>query len=163
MTLKSLWIGFGIGILLLTAAFPAAGQDPALIGLPGVWVKAEISPALVKDGLAHHQVTSDIEAQLKETGVRLLTEKECRSTAGQPKLLVSVMGTKVQENWKFYTFAVNVHLYQDVYLARRDGSDSVQAATWQHTLAAHGYIGDIRTRITELIGAFIEDYQAANR
>jgi hypothetical protein len=149
-------------MLLLSAAFPAAGQDAALSGLPGVWVKAEISPTLVKDGLAHHQVTSDIETQLKETGVRLLTEKECRSTAGQPKLLVSVMGTKVQENWKFYTFAVNIHLYQDVYLARRDGADSVQASTWQHTIAAHGYIGDIRTRITELIGTFIEDYQAAN-
>jgi hypothetical protein len=149
-------------LAILSTVSPAAGQDPTLNNLPGVWVNVEISPTLVKDGLAHNKLKSDIQSQLQQAGVRLLTEKECRSTAGQPKLLIRVRGTKVQENWRFYTFAVNIYLIQDVYLARTDNSGSYQASTWYDTVAAHGYIGDIRTRIKEMVYSFTNEFQSAN-
>lgn len=136
---------FSLAVLLIT--FPVSAKDSALNGLPGVWVKVEITPALVKGGLAIRQVRSDIESQLQEAGVRILTEKESRSTAGQPKLLLQVKGTKVQENWKFYTFAINLYLIQEVYLARSEKAQSVQASTWFNNIAAHDYLGGIQTRI----------------
>jgi hypothetical protein len=154
--------GIFFSLAILCAVSTAAGQDPTLNDLPGVWVNVDITSALIKDGLGHNQVKSDIESQLREAGVRLLTEKQCRSSAGQPKLLIRVNGTKVQENWKFYTFAINLYLIQDVYLTRTDNSGIYQASTWYNAVAAHGYIGDIRTRIKEMVYSFTNDYQTAN-
>jgi hypothetical protein len=162
MVSRRILTGIFFSLALLFAVSPAAAQDSSLNNLPGVWVNVEVTPTLIKDGLAHNQVKSEIESQLQEAGIRLLTEKECRSTAGQPKLLVRVRGTKVQENWRFYTFAINIYLIQDVYLARTDNSGSYQASTWYDAVAAHGYIGDIRTRIKEVLYSFTNDYQAAN-
>ena len=162
MAARCIFTGIFLSLSIFFTAFPAAGQDAALKALPGVWVNLEITSALVRDGLAHNQVKSDIVSQLQEAGVRLLSEKECRSTAGQPKLMVRVQGVKVQENWKFYSFAINIYLIQDVFLARIDNSGSYPASTWYDTVAAHGYIGDIRTRIKEVIGTFASDYRTAN-
>ena len=162
MPAKSILSRICLSLAILFTTLPAAGQNSTLRALPGVWVNLEITPTLVRDGLAHNQIKSDIESQLQEAGVRLLTEKECHSTIGQPKLLVRVRGTKVQENWNFYSFAINLYLIQDVYLARTDNSNSYQASTWYDTIAAHGYIGDIRTRIKEVIGSFSNDFQTVN-
>jgi hypothetical protein len=149
-------------LITLFMALPVSAKNSTLDGLPGVWVKVEITPSLVKGGLVSHQVRSDIESQLQEAGVRLLTQKESRSTAGQPKLLLQIKGTKVQENWKFYTFAINLYLIQNVRLTRTDDSGSVQASTWFNNIAAHGYIGDIQTRIKGLLNSFVDDYKSAN-
>jgi hypothetical protein len=162
MKIRRIIAGICYSLVSLVIVLPAFGQSNTLNGLPGVWVKVEIAPALVKGGLAIRQVRSDIESQLEEAGVRILTEKESRKTAGQPKLLLQVKGTKVQENWKFYTFAINLYLIQKVYLTRTENSQSVQASTWFNNIAAHDYLGGIQTRIKGVVNSFVEDYKAAN-
>jgi len=162
MMTKHNLIGICFSLAISFIAVPASGTDSALDGLAGVWVKVEITPTLVKGGLARRQVKSDIESQLQEAGVRLLTEKESRSTVGQPKLLLQVKGTEVQENWKFYTFAVNLYLIQNVYLAPTEKTESYPASIWFKNIAAHGYLGDIQTRIKAVVNSFADDYKAAN-
>ena len=149
-------------LIVLIMASHASAYNPTLSGLSGVWVKVQISPSLVKGGLAINQIRADIESQLQENGIRVLSENESSSMVGRPKLHLQVNGTKVQENWKFFTFSANLYLIQDVYLVRIGATKSYVAPTWYRNIAAHGYLGDIQTRIKAVVNAFIEDYKAAN-
>jgi hypothetical protein len=154
--------------VLFTAAYwvhahPAQAKISPLKGLAGVLIKIEADPQLVKDGLALNLIRTDIEIKLEEAAIDVLTDKAWRSSEGHPQLYVQVKGAKVQENWKFYTFTVNLYLLQDVYLIRNDQTERFQAATWFNAAAGHGYFGDIRTRIKELVEAFAVEFNTANR
>lgn len=140
----------------------ASGQDATLQGLTGVLIRVEMNETLLSDGLSKIQIKSDVEKQLRNAGIRVLTEKEWRNAASHPQLYVEVNGSKVQDNWKFYTFAVNVHLMQDVYIVRNNQTVLHQASTWFNGTAGHGYFGDIRSRIKAMVEFFSSVFLSVN-
>lgn len=138
------------------------GQEESLRGLNGVTVEVEILTELMQDGLATKQIQSDVVSQLQNAGIKVYSLKELKSIAGQPFLFIKITGTKIQDNWKFYTYSINVHLLQDAYLARETESDTYRVSTWFRGLTGHGYLDDIRVRVKEIISIFINTYLSVN-
>ncbi len=140
----------------------SASQEYSLRGLAGVMVVVEILPELKTDGLTRKQIYSDAETQLQKAGISVFLEKEWQTIQGRPYLHVEITGTKIQDNWKFYTYCIHVRLVQDVYLARTSGSEAFQASTWFSSQTGHGYLDDIRTRVKEIVSIFINAYFSVN-
>ena len=140
----------------------STGQEYSLRGLEGVMVVVEILPDLKTDGLTRKQIYSDVEKQLQKAGIHVFLEKEWQTIEGRPYLHIEIIGTKIQDNWKFYTYAINVQLFQDVYLARQTGNMSFQASTWFSNYTGHGYLDDIRTWVKEIVNGFINAYFSVN-
>jgi hypothetical protein len=141
----------------------AAGPETSLRGLSGVMVKIDIDDLLIQDGMSISLVRADIESILEAAGIKVLREKDWLEAERHPQLYVLVKGSKVQDNWKFYTFAVNVHLLQDVYIMRNNQTELHPAVTWFKSLAGHGYFGDIRMQIKEMIDSFTTVFVAVNK
>ena len=154
---------FFIVLPLLVFTKTVFGQEATLRGLSGVMVRIDINDTLIKDGLSKNRIKSDVELKLQEAGIKIFTDKQWRNTEGHPQLYIQVTGSKVQDNWKFYTFAVNIQLLQDVYIIRKNQTELHQASTWLNMLSGHGYFGDIRLRVKELVESFSTDFLSANQ
>ena len=152
----------GVVLLLVFSCTAVSGQDVSLQGLTGVLIRVELNETLISDGLSKIQIKSDVEEQLRSAGIKVYTEKEWRNAASHPQLYVEVNGSKVQDNWKFYTFAVNVHLMQDVYIVRNNQTVLHQASTWFNGTAGHGYFGDIRSHIKTMVEVFSSVFLSVN-
>ena len=152
-----------IALLSSWSITPAFAQDAALRGLPGLLIRVELNQTLQDDGMQKRPATVDVELKLREAGIAIFTEKQWREAPGHPQLYIEVNASKVQDNWRFYTFSVNVHLMQDVYIVRSNQTALHQASTWFRASAGHGYFGDIRTRIIDMVEAFSAAYREANR
>ena len=132
-------------------------------GLSGVMIRVELNKVLLEDGMQKGPVLLDVEEKLREAGIKVFNEKQWRDAPGHPHLYIEVNGSKVQDNWRFYTFSVNVHLMQDVYIVRDNQTALHQASTWFRASAGHGYFGDIRTQTLDLVEIFSAAYIEANR
>ena len=155
-------IFLGWWTILLTAS-PVQGQSvESLRGLTGVRVKVNLSEEVTKDGLTLSQITTDVEFALQQAGVPLLPQDIWQNTPGRPFLQVYIESVKIQDNWKFYTYSIQLHLVQDVALSRLNQLDRFSAVTWNSSITGHGYLGDIRVRVKEAINAFASAYFAAN-
>ena len=150
------------GFAVFVFASQPCAQEDILTGLPGVMVNIDIEEVLSKDGLSAGLIKTDVVTALEKAKITAFRENEWRSVEGHPQLLVTVNGTKVQDNWKFYTYAVNVYLLQDVLLAQGGATRRHQAATWFISSAGHGYFPDIRSQIKQLVNSFTESYSSAN-
>lgn len=138
------------------------GNKDSLRNLEGVRIEINIDKFLISDGLNVNQIRAEVAAALKQSGIRILSESEWRSISGRPLLLIQVPGKKIQENWKFYTYAINLQLLQDVQVVRDLQIEPLSASTWFHQSAGHGYIDDIRIRIIEVIEIFTDAFRSAN-
>jgi hypothetical protein len=154
-------IGVVLSVGLSCAA--ASGQDASLQGLTGVLIRVELNEPLISDGLSKNQIKSDVDAQLRNAGIQVFTEKQWRSAEGHPQLYVEVNGSKVEDNWKFYTFAVNIHLMQDVYIVRNNQTFLHQASTWFKGATGFGYIIDIRSHVKAMVEDFSSVFLSANQ
>ena len=145
-----------VPIALASAFFCSAAlaQNKALQGLPGVLLRVELNKTLLDDGMQKRPIYFEVEEKLREAGIQVYTEKQWRDAAGHPQLYIEVNASKVQDNWRFYTFSVNVHLMQDVYIVRDNQTALHQASTWFRASAGHGYFGDIRTRVIDMVEVF---------
>ena len=162
--IAALTVTFCIGLVFATLrSAAAAGPEGTLRGLSGVMVKIDIDDLLVQDGMSISLVRADIESKLEAAGIKVLREKDWLEAERHPQLYVLVKGSKVQDNWKFYTFAVNVHLVQDVYIMRNNQTELHPATTWFRSLAGHGYFGDIRMQIKEMIDGFTTAFLSVNK
>jgi hypothetical protein len=161
---KLLWSLVGV-VALTTMVFcpPALAQNKSLRGLPGVLIRMEMNKTLQDDGMQKRPAYLEIEEKLHEAGIKVYTEKQWRDAPGHPQLYIEVNASKVQDNWRFYTFSVNLHLMQDVYIVRDNQTALHQASTWFRASAGHGYFGDIRTRIIDMVEVFSAAYVEANR
>lgn len=157
---------FGIlALVLVTIALTASGangQAETFAGLAGVRVKVEIDPSLREDGLSANQIQSEVESRLQRENIAVLSEKQWQAVDHHPLLQIRIHGARVQENWKFYTFAIHIYLLQDVMLVRQAETIRHQAATWFTGVAGHGYLGDIQTRVNELVDLFSTKFLEAN-
>jgi hypothetical protein len=138
------------------------GNKDSMRNLDAVGVEIDLDTVLEKDGLNKNQIRADVTAELKNTGIRILSESEWRAITGRPLFLIQVTGQKIQENWKFYTYAIHIRLIQDVQLLRDPQAEPFSASTWFHQIAGHGYIDDIRIRILEATQVFTEAFRSAN-
>jgi hypothetical protein len=145
-----------------TAVLAIRGQEQSLRGLEGLMVEVDIIRDLLTDGLVKKQIQTDVTTQLKDADIRVYTPKELNAIAGRPYLLIEIAGKKIQDNWKFYTYTINVHLYQDTYLAREPQSIAFQAATWIKSYTGHGYLDDIRVHVKEIVSIFVNTYLSVN-
>jgi len=155
--------GFLVVLPLLFFTGTVSGRDAALRGLAGVLINVDIDDILTSEGLSKRQIISDIDLILQQAGVKVLNDKQWRKTEGHPRLFVQIAGNKVQENWPFFTFAINIQLQQDVYISRSGQTELIQASTWFNMQSGYGYVGDIRLQIKEIVGTFAADYLAANQ
>lgn len=146
-------------------AFTADKRD-TLRGLGEVSVLVEYLPDDVeRDGVSREQLTRDIEGRLRQAGLRVLTIAEIAHAPGAPYLYVAVYpitGPSVNVT----AYAIGLTLKQLVQLSR-DPPTEFFATTWEGPAPPSGLsaprVLDLRTRISEAVGRFILDYQAANR
>ena len=148
--------------LISTVALAVRGQEESLRGLNGFMVEVEIIKDLLADGLVPKQIQSDVTTQLKNADIKVYSQKELNAIAGRPYLLIEISGKKIQDNWKFYTYSITVHLYQETYLAREPQSIAFLAATWFRGYTGHGYLDDIRVRVKEIVSIFVNTYLSVN-
>ena len=148
--------------LISNVALAVRGPEESLRGLNGLMVEVEIITDLLADGLVKTQIQSDVATQLKNAGIKVYSQKELNAIAGRPYLFIEISGKKIQDNWKFYTYSITVHLYQEAYLAREPQSITYQAATWFRSYTGHGYQDDIRIRVKEIISIFVNNYLSVN-
>lgn len=148
--------------LISNVALAVRGPEESLRGLNGLMVEVEIITDLLADGLVKKQIQSDVATQLKNAGIKVYSQKELNAIAGRPYLFIEISGKKIQDNWKFYTYSITVHLYQEAYLAREPQSITFQAATWFRGYTGHGYLDDIRIRVKEIISIFVNTYLSVN-
>jgi hypothetical protein len=148
--------------LISTEALAVRGQEESLRGLNGFMVEVEIITDLLADGLVKKQIESEVATQLKSADIKVYSQKELNTIAGRPYLFIEISGKKIQDNWKFYTYSITVHLYQEAYLAREPQSIAFQAATWFRGYTGHGYLDDIRVRVKEIISIFVNTYLSVN-
>ena len=151
--------------LLLPGVSQALTDDQwGLTWLKGVmvWVK-NIDPQIVPLGLTQEQVKTDIELRLRQAGIRVLTEKECRATMGHPYLSVdiSISEIKISNDRVGYAYYIGVQLTESVRVAR---GYEVIGSIW--SIGSVGAIGKdaspIRNIISGSVDKFINDYKAAN-
>ena len=159
-------IQFGLMALVLLAtiltAYGAGAQTTTFEGLAGIRVEVQVDPSLTEEGLNAKQILADVESRLQREKIQVLSEEQWRTVDHHPLLRIRIDGARVQENWNFYTFAINIYLMQDVLLVRESETIRHQAATWFTSLAGCGYFGDIQTRVNELVDRFSTKFREAN-
>jgi hypothetical protein len=159
-------------VLGLTLSWPTVGftftadKRDTLRGLSEVSVLIEYLPDDVeREGLNREHLKRDIEVRLRQAGLRVLTILEIANSPGAPYLYVAVYpitGPSVNLN----AYAIGLTLKQLVQLSRNPTTEFF-ATTWEgpappSSLSAPRVL-DIRTRISDAVGRFIIDYQAANQ
>lgn len=142
----------------------ADGKE-VLQGLEGVSVLVEyILPEVEKYGLTRQALQTDTELQLRQYGIKVLTEEEMLSTPGMPCLYINV-NVQIGEEILLAAAAINVELREKVLLLRKPKRICYSVSTWRKTgvrTVGLGRIKDLRGTVKDLVNEFINDYLAAN-
>lgn len=138
-------------------------QRDTLRGLEGVQVIVERPiPGAEGDGLTKQALQTAVELQLRQQGIKVLSQEESLLTPGWPYLNVSV--TLVGIDKPIVAATISVQLKQGVFL-RRAPSVTCTAATWDRagTVIVGRYnLRTLRDDINDLVAMFINDYLTAN-
>lgn len=142
-----------------------ADKKEVLQGLEGVSVSVEfIEPEVEKYGLTEQLLQTYTELQLRQYGIKVLTEEEWLSTPGCPRLYVN-LSVHTRDELPVAAAAIGVELLEGVLLLREPKRICGDASTW-HTgsvvLVGLRGIKDIREVVKDLVSEFINDYLAAN-
>lgn len=128
----------------------------SLVGLEGVYVPPTVNTAT--------DIAVDIDARLRNAGIRVFTKKE--RTPDTPALLLLAQGQVRRFNGEEYVGKLwQLRLLQPVSLSR-DPSITLHAVTWQDiqitTRPEDKSSEEERQNIERSIDAFIDAYQKAN-
>ena len=157
-----------IGVVLLTWSSAAYAEMPVraketLRGLPGVTVVVEpLQDSAEQDGLTRRQLQDEVEHQLREAGIHLLTQDEWRRTPGSPYLYVSVSALKKSNG--LYAYSIEVCLNQLVTLLRNQNIQEF-AETWEtREVGAVGknQLVSVQKSVATHVNLFIRDYLSVN-
>lgn len=135
----------------------------------------EIEPEAVTDGLSKEEIQTEVEAKLREAGIKVIPAEKClnlpTSPQGADSYLYVIVNTVKFVSGLEYVYGASVQLKQVVTLDRGKGvvprrpllwattwekSDGVEV-TWVKDLA-----GNVRKHINDKVDIFISDYLAAN-
>ena len=135
-----------------------------LRGLPGVQIVVKpINPDARRDGLDGGQIRSDVEAQLRKAGIRILAPSGSSRSPDSPHLYVRIGAVKHPNG--LYAYSTQVLLAETVRL-ERDPSIKVVATTWTTGGVApveRPFLRDaVRQSVADKVGLFINDYAGAN-
>ena len=158
-------------LLVLALYWPTVGfsftadKRDTLRGLKEISVLIEYLPDDVeREGLNREQLQRDIEARLRQAGLRVLTLSEVTNSHGAPYLYAAVypiIGPSVNVN----AYAVALTLKQLVQLSRNPTTE-LFATTWEGPIhfssLSDSRVPDIRSRIFDAVGRFIVDYRDVN-
>jgi len=147
--------------------FVKQGRD-TLVGLQGVGVIIEPLASGAKEyGLIDQILQTDVELQLRQNGIKVLSQQELIQTLGMPFLWIGT--TVVIMKGPAAGIAVvglNVQFGQDVFLARHPSTYCLGATTWSKALTAtvgtNNLVKLVREKIRDYVNIFINDYLAAN-
>lgn len=155
------------GIVGLAAFESDAADDEVtratLYGLSGISVVIEsLGPDIEGAGLSKPQLQTDVELQLRQAGLRVLTQEEWAQVPGRPWMYVNVQVLLIDHGLAVYSIRVEVN--QDAHLAANNAFADL--ATWDR-----GGIGAtemanmptcVRNGLRDLVDAFIDAYFSAN-
>ena len=138
-----------------------------LRGLTGVDVVVEELPAepeIEEARLGSSAVQEDIESQLREGGIRVLSDEEWQAAPGRPWLFVRVQMLRPQAARRAFVYVISLDLMQQVGLARDPGIDAV-GMTWRTgeigTVSAIN-VSRVRDSLRAHVDTFIDAYWAVN-
>ncbi len=138
-----------------------------LRGLTGVDVVVEEVPTerdVEEARLGSSAVQEDIESQLREGGIRVLSDEEWQAAPGRPWLFVRVQMLRPQAARRAFVYVISLDLMQQVGLARDPGIDAV-GMTWRTgemgTVSAIN-VSRVRDSLRAHVDTFINAYWAVN-
>ena len=138
-----------------------------LRGLTGVDVIVEELPAepeVEEARLGSFAVQEDIESQLREGGIRVLSDEEWQAAPGRPWLFVRVQMLRPQAARLAFVYVISLDLMPQVGLARDPGIYAV-GMTWRTgeigTVSAIN-VSRVRDSLRTHVDAFINAYWAVN-
>ena len=148
----------------ISPEFTALERKDTLKGLQGVFVAVEaIKPEIEKYGLTKQQLQTDVELQLLQNGIKVLSEPKWFSMPGMPYLYVNVTAV-ISEGPQYVAYSISLHLNQNTLLLR-DITKGCVASTWHmNSIGSVGLskITTIREAVKDHVDMFISDYLAVN-
>jgi len=167
-------IGLSILVCLLFAgnalAIDSEHSRLTLKGLRGVHVIVEnLQPNVLKyekyireNRLGREILKADVEAVLRNAGIRVLSWQEMLRTPGKPVLYINVNTHESEKYW--YAYDVRVELRQVVSLEISPKTKTV-VSTWSLNATGVANIGNlhvIRNDAMMLVGKFVSAYKMVN-
>jgi hypothetical protein len=155
----------------IVAALPQTDSSAILSGerkretlrdLTGVEVVVEqVRSDAEQDGLSASQLKRQVESQLDQAGIRVLSPQERLTQPGHAYLYVSINTVKTAS---IYSYAIEISLNQTVRLTRHP-TIATFAPTWTAQVAGTTTVSQlhtIRESVIHYVDAFIHDYLAMN-
>lgn len=144
--------------------FHVIGRN-SLAGLEEIKVIVEqLKPEAKKYGLTTQELQTDVELQLRQYGIRVLSPYEKHETPSYPTLSLRI-AIIINEEIKVAAGAIDLELSQTVLLRRDTTKVFVDAPTWQQIgvwLVGVNNLKDVRKEVKDYVDVFINDYLAAN-
>ena len=144
-----------------------ANDKEVLQGLEGVCVlTVAIEPEREEYGLTAKAIKTDTELQLRQYGIKVLTQEEFLSTPTVPYLYIEVgLATIAGGNETVAGGSIAIQLKESVLLLRKPKRVCLSTTTWSRitsVVVGLGRIKDLRGHVKDLVNEFINDYLAAN-
>ncbi len=167
MKAKKYWIlaGLIVGISTYVCGAYITSDVASLRGLSGVGVKIRsYSPEMLQKYDLPGLLQTDTELQLRQFGIRVLSEEEQSLVSWNP-LLVVVASIVADDNTKIAAVSVKVEFHQNVLL-QRDINIVHHGVTWERSQTGLCSTDEVKGLVQDMIkvslNKFINDYLAVN-
>lgn len=155
-----------IGLTAVNTAYSqtVGTRSQTLAGIEGIAVTGDdVSPEATEDGLNKSGLVTQTIQDLKNAGVKVLTDQQLNSAPGRPTLVIAV--NTLKHAGGVYSYTVSLSLDQIVTL-ERDPAIRGAAPTW-FVLATGACLPeelntDVRAYVAQLVQQFVADYKLAN-
>ena len=157
-----------VTVLVSPGLAQEAPTTPATLrGLTGVDVVVEegpTEPKVEEARLGSSAVQEDIESQLREGGIRVLSDEEWQAAPGRPWLFARVQMLRPQAARRAFVYVMSLDLMQQVGLARDPGIDAVGMTWWTGEIGTVSAINvpRIRDSLRAHVDTFINAYWSVN-
>jgi len=138
-----------------------------LAGLRGVHIAiGPVDEGAQQHGVSEAQIRTDVELQLKQAGVVVLTKDDLRRVPGMPLLYVSAGVAPPEGISTAYAYHVQVEVFQLIVLTRNPDVFAL-ARTWNAkgglgAVGAKGLGTSVKESVREMTDQFVAAYTAAN-
>jgi len=170
LSTKKWWIvltGILLGITLGLPSFAINGKSnlATLRGLTGVGVLVEkLPPEVEGEGLLRNHLQIEVEFKLRNAGIRIFTQEECRETPRKPYLYVNINVNTAKTESDIYPYSIDIVLMQEVSLLR-DPKQITYAVTWSVGgvgSIGKGFLSHLRDSVADALDIFIKAYLSEN-
>ena len=170
---KKWWIALIAIVLLLgpieAGVFASEDNEPdgyTLEGIRHIYVRVVMDPEIEKRGLSADQLKQDTEQQLREEGIKILTEEDysrLKRSVRYPLAGLDVIITLIDiQEMELDIYDIVVKIRQVVFLARRPVI-KIFAPTWkEHAVFQSESLGLIRETLKERVDKFLAAYLSVN-